>query len=153
MTQMRWEPRSELEAMRRMMDRVMEQMGSSRLLGLLPSLEGGRAFLPNVEVYTGENEVVVTAELPGIDPKDVEVEITEDAVHLCGESRREEEIQEDTYFRSERQFGRFDRIIALPERVKEEAANATFKNGVLTIRAPLAEPVKRPQARKLSVQG
>lgn len=152
MTLMRWEPLSDLESMRRVMDRMMDQMGGGRLFGHLPSLEGGRAFLPSIEVYTGDQEVVVTAELPGIDPKDVEVDITEDAVHLCGEARREEELQEDTYFRSERQYGRFDRIVALPERVKEAEAKASFKNGVLTIRAPLAEPAKRPQAHKLKIE-
>jgi HSP20 family protein len=153
MAMMRWEPLGELESMRRMMDRMLENMGGSRLFGHLPSLEGGRTFMPNVEVFTGEDEVVVTAELPGIDPEDVEVEITEDSIHLCGESKREEEIREDTYFRSERQYGRFDRTIALPERIKDAEARASFKNGVLTIRAPLAEPLKKAQARKLKIEG
>ncbi|MEB3330192.1 MAG: Hsp20/alpha crystallin family protein [Candidatus Sericytochromatia bacterium] len=153
MALMRWEPLGELESMRRMMDRMMEHMGGSRLFGHLPALEGSRAFMPNVEVYTGDNEVVATAELPGLDPEDVEVEITEDAIHLCGECKREEEIREDSYFRSERQYGRFDRTVALPERIKEAEARATFKNGVLTIRAPLAEPQKKAQARKLKIEG
>jgi HSP20 family protein len=152
MALMRWEPLGELESMRRMMDRMWEQMSSSRLFGHLPALEGARAFMPNVEVYTGDNEVIATVELPGLDPDEVEVEITEDAIHLCGECKREEEIREDTYFRSERQYGRFDRTIALPERIKEVEATATFKNGVLTVRAPLAEPHKKAQARKLKIE-
>jgi HSP20 family protein len=118
----------------------------------LPTLEAGRAFMPSVEVYTTENEVVVKAELPGLEAKDVNVEVLEDAIHLTGELKKEEEIKEDNYYRSERQYGHFERMIPLPNRVKDSDAKATFKHGVLTVRAPLAEEVKKPQGRKLQIE-
>lgn len=153
MALMRWEPLGEIESMRRAMDRMFGQMiGGTGALGALPSLEGARAFMPSVEVYTTENEVVVKAELPGLDAKDVNVEVLEDAIHLTGELRKEEEIKEDNYYRSERQYGHFERMIPLPNRVKEGEAKASFKHGLLTVRAPLAEEVKKPQGRKLQIE-
>lgn len=150
MALMRWEPASDIETMRRQMDSLM-----GRLLGRGMGMGTGldvQALLPNVEVYTTDNEVVVKAELAGMKPEDVEVEITEDSVHLHGENKREEEIQEDNYYHSERQFGRFDRVVSLPNRIKDDQAKASFKNGLLTIRAPLAEQVKRPQSHKLRIE-
>lgn len=147
----RWEPLAEMESMRRAMDRMFEQIGGGRMFGGLPALEGLRGFAPSVEVYATDNEVVISAELPGLRPEDVSVEITEEAVHLSGEMKQESEIKEDNYYRTERQYGHFDRVIPLPNRIKEDAAKASFKHGVLTIRAPFAEPVKKPQSRKLQI--
>jgi HSP20 family protein len=150
MALMRWEPLGELESMRRMIDQMLGGTLAGRMN--LPTLDLGRTFMPNVEVYTTGNEVVVKAELPGLDPKDVNVEILEDQVLLTGELKKEEEIKEDNYYRSERQFGHFERAIPLPNRVKDDQAKATFKDGVLTIRAPLAEAVKKLQGRKLEIE-
>lgn len=159
MALMKREPFTEIDSMRKYMDRMFEQMmgGNLGLMGGrgmfgMPMLESNRMFSPNIEVYTTDKEVVLKAELPGLDAKDVNVEVTEDAVHLNGELKREEEIKEDNYFRTERQYGMFERIIPLPNRVRDADAKATFKNGVLTIRAPLAEEVKKPQARKLRIE-
>ncbi|MEB3195983.1 MAG: Hsp20/alpha crystallin family protein [Candidatus Sericytochromatia bacterium] len=156
MSLMRWEPMLELESMRRSMDRVMDRMlehwTPGRALTGLPLLESARGFMPNVEVFTKDSELILSAELPGIAPEEVNIEITEDSVHLIGEMKRAEEVSEDTYFRSERQYGRFDRLVALPERIRQEEAKATFEHGVLTICAPLAEPIKRAQARKLKIE-
>ena len=151
MALMRWEPMAEMDSMRRMMDRMMEQIGGGRMFAGLPALEGSRGFAPSVEVYATDDEVVITAELPGMRPEDVDVEITEDAVHLTGELKKESEIKEDNYYRSERQYGHFERVVPLPNRIKDDQAKASFKHGVLTIRAPFAEPVKKPQTRKLAI--
>lgn len=147
----RWEPIGELDAMRRVVDRVFNQMFTSPLLGPSRAAEGaGR--LPTVEVYTTDTHVMVKAELPGIDPSQVHVDVMEDAVFLSGELNREDEIQEDNYYRSERQYGHFERQIPLPNRVKEGEAKATFKHGLLTIALPLAEAIKKPAARRLDIQ-
>jgi HSP20 family protein len=156
MALMRWEPFSEIESMRRVMDRMFDQVlggggGGHRMPGMA-QLEFGHVFTPNVEVYQTGNEVVIKAELPGLDPKDVNVEILEDQIMLTGELKQETEIKEDNYYRSERQYGHFERVIPLPNRVKDSEAKATFKHGVLTIRAPLAEEVKKPQGRKLEIE-
>lgn len=148
----RWEPLAEMESMRRAMDRMFESFGGGRMLAGLPSLEVGRGFAPSVEVYATDDEVVISAELPGIRPEDVTVEITEEAVHLSGELKQESEIKEDNYYRSERQYGHFERVVPLPNRIKDDQAKASFKHGVLTIRAPFAEPVKKPQSRRLTIE-
>lgn len=155
MALMRWEPFSEIESMRRVMDRMFDQVLGGTHAGRMPGmaqLDFGRAFTPNVEVYQTGNEVVIKAELPGLDPKDVHVEILEDQVMLTGELKQESEIKEDNYFRSERQYGHFERVVPLPNRIKDGEAKASFKNGVLTVRAPLAEEVKKPQSRKLQIE-
>lgn len=146
----RWEPTSELEQMRRQVERMFENVLGRGFAGM-PQLGTTQAFMPNVEVYATGKDVVLNAELPGIDPKDVTVEITEDSVILFGETSSSSEIKEDTYFQSERQYGRFERVIPLPERIKDQEAKATFKNGLLTVRAPLMEPIKRQQPHKVTI--
>ena len=151
MALMRRDPLSEIDAMRRSMEQLVDSMMGGGLPAM-PVLGMGRAFSPNVEVYATDADVVIKAELPGLEAKDVELEITEEAVRLSGEMHKEEEIEEDNYYRSERQYGHFERLIPLPNRVKDDQAKASFKNGVLTIRAPLAEEVKKLQARKLEIE-
>jgi len=150
MSLIRWNPMDEMERMQHEVDRLFGRLG----LRGMPQLEGGRGgiVMPHVEVYTAENDVVVRANLPGLEPDDVQIEITEDAVRLTGEMKHNEEIKEDNYCRTEMQYGHFERLIPLPNRIKEDAAKATFKNGVLTVRAPLAEPVQKAKARKLSIE-
>jgi HSP20 family protein len=117
----------------------------------IPTLWGARAFGPKVDVYETDDAVGVKAELPGVDPKDVEINATEDAITLTGETRREEEIEEEGYHRSERSFGRFHRQIDLPAAVKADQAKATFKNGVLEITLPKAEAAK-PRTVKVPIK-
>ncbi|HEY9720635.1 MAG TPA: Hsp20/alpha crystallin family protein [Oscillatoriaceae cyanobacterium] len=145
MAMKRWEPANDIESMRRQMESLM-----GRFLGR--GLEGGQGFLPNVEVFATDDEVVVNAELPGMKPEEVTVEVNEDAIHLYGENKSEQEVKQDNYYRSERVFGRFDRVIALPEPIKEDEAKATFKNGLLTIRAPLVHHRQTETARKVQIQ-
>lgn len=155
MALIRKESLTDLDSMQRQMARMMEHVfGANPLTRAgwnLPSL-GMQAFVPNVEVYTTDKDVVASVELAGIAPEDVEVEITEDSIHLSGEVKRESEIQDDAYYHSERSYGRFDRVVALPNRIKDAEAKASFKNGLLTIRAPLFEEPAKPQARKLSIE-
>jgi HSP20 family protein len=148
MNLVRWNPFDEMERMQQDMSRLFGRLGM-RGGG---QLEGVRTPMPNVEVFTTDKEVVAKVELPGMRPEDVEVEITEDSIHLSGEFKQEEEIKEDNYFRSERQYGNFERLVPLPNRIKDGEAKANFKHGILEIRAPLAEEVKRPQARKLQIE-
>jgi HSP20 family protein len=147
----RWEPLGELEQMRRQMDRMFGSVFGRGLPGL-PGLERATTFMPNVEVYETDQDVVVNAELPGMDPKDVSVEITEDSIRLTGELSSSQEIKEDNYFRSERSYGHFERLVPLPNRIKDDEARATFKHGVLTVRAPLAEQVKRTRPHKIEIR-
>lgn len=141
-----WEPMYEVETLRRQMERMFEQMMGRGWRGM------GETLLPPMEIYQTDRDMVINVELPGLDPKDVTVEITEDSVLLSGETKRDQEIKEDRYYRSARTFGQFKRSIALPEAIKDQEAKATFKNGLLTIRAPLAHVQKRPAPHKITIE-
>ena len=143
----RWEPLTEMDQMRRRMEKMFDQFLGQRLQGL-PSM----GMMPSVEMYETDKDLILNVELPGIDPKNVTVEISEDSIFLSGETKQESEIQEDTYYHSERMFGEFKRTIPLPNRIKDQEAKATFKNGLLTIRAPLAVQQKRSRPHKISIE-
>jgi HSP20 family protein len=100
---------------------------------------------PKIEVSDGNNALTVTAEIPGLSEKDVEVLITGDALTLRGERRSETEDKDRQF--SERYYGRFERRIPLAEGIDRDKVTATFKNGILTIALPktpeAAESVKR----------
>lgn len=99
----------------------------------------GDGFVPKVDVKEEEKEIVVTAELPGMDQKDIDVTVTEDSVRIAGEKRREEEEEEKGYCRHETSYGAFERTIDLPAEVEQDKVEAEFRNGVLTIRLPKSE--------------
>ncbi len=144
---MRWSPMGELEGMRRRMGRMLEEMIGRHPLEEEMTLD---AFVPAVDVYTTDQEVVVCAELPGLDAKDVSVEISENRAIVMGQTSRTSEAKQENYFRSERSFGSFRRAVLLPERVKEAEATAKFENGILTIRAPRLEPAEH-KAHKIPI--
>ena len=146
-----WNPVEELDVLRSRMNRMLNQLMGPGMT-MLPRLEMGRSFLPSVDMYTSGKELILKAELPGVGPEDITVDMTESSLHLAGEVRRDSEISEDAYYRTERQYGRFERVIPLPLRIKDQEAKASFKNGLLTIRAPLAEELKLPKGTKLTIE-
>lgn len=137
----RWEPMG-MRTLRDQINRMFEDvMGPSLTMGM-----------PAIDVYQRESEVVVEAELPGLDLKDVEVSATEDTITIRGESRFEREVKEENFFRSERRFGAVNRTVQLPTSINPEHTKASFRNGVLTIHAPIAEGVK-PKRVQISEEG
>lgn len=99
--------------------------------------------MPAMDLYEEKDEVVVKAELPGISKEDLDVTLTESTLTLKGEKKKEEEVKEKNFYRSERSSGSFVRTIDLPSEVKTDQAKASFKNGVLEIRLPKTEDAKR----------
>ncbi|WP_456465762.1 Hsp20/alpha crystallin family protein [Persephonella sp.] len=93
---------------------------------------------PRVDIYEKDNKLVIEAEIPGAKKEDVEVKIKDNAVVIKGEVKKEEEQKDKTYYRSERFYGVFERVIPLPVEVKVEEAKANFENGVLRIEIPKA---------------
>lgn len=104
---------------------------------------------PKVDIIDREKEIVVRAEMPGVDRKEIDIEITEHAVMLKGQRSGEIEDKKDEYYHSEIWQGSFSRTIALPVDVDTHHADAKFKDGILTITLPKA---KQPVRRKLDVQ-
>jgi HSP20 family protein len=105
----------------------------------VPSLGGLDRSLswPNLELGETEKEVRITAELPGIEEKDVDITVEEDLLTLRGEKKSQVEDKDRGY--TERSYGRFERLIGLPRGIERDKASATFKNGVLTVILPKSE--------------
>jgi HSP20 family protein len=105
-----------------------------------------------VDLYEQNDEIVVKAELPGLDADDIEVSITDHLLVLRGEKRKEEEVNERDYYRSERVYGEFVRTVPLPAEADPEKVTATINNGVLEIHLPKSEEAKKRQIQ-VQVQG
>jgi HSP20 family protein len=129
-TPYREEERSPFLRLRQEMDRLFEDFYSSPLLGGL----GRNMAWPTIEVSDTDNEVRVTAELPGLSEKDVEVFAHDGVLTLRGEKKSQTEDRDRGW--SERYYGRFDRSIALPDGADESQAEASFRDGLLTVRMP-----------------
>lgn len=102
-----------------------------------------RELLPPVDIYEEDEDVVVKAELPGMKKEEIAIELTEDAVSLSGEKKREEKVEHKGYCRIERSYGSFARSYALPAPVQTDKARARFQDGVLEVRIPKTEEAKR----------
>ncbi len=128
----------------RLFDDVFRGFGVSSFAGLDRSLSW-----PQVELAETDKEIRVTAELAGLDEKDVDIQVEEGALTIRGEKKAEVEDKERGY--SERSYGRFERRIALPKGIERDKASATFKNGVLTITLPRSEAANE-NVRRIPIQ-
>ncbi|MGQ0549312.1 MAG: Hsp20/alpha crystallin family protein [Armatimonadota bacterium] len=147
MSIIRWEPFDDLMSIRESMDRMFEDFLTRR-----PRVAGPMVWQPAIEVFETENEVVVKAELTGIDPKDVNVTITGDGLTIKGEAKADQEEKGRNYYRRELRYGAFQRTVPLPAEVKSEETKASFRNGILEVRVPKSERV-RPKSVKVEVDG
>jgi len=138
-------PFSLLRRMTEEMDRVFQEVGLER--------EGssGTGWSPAIEVSQREGKYNIHAELPGLEPKDVKVEVENDALVIQGERRFEQEEKEAGMQRTERQYGLFYRSIPLPEGAKVEQAKAKFHNGVLEVTIPV--PEQQSNRRTIPIEG
>jgi HSP20 family protein len=141
----RYDPLGEMVSLRSAMDRLFEDSFVSPLTWR--TIGGGDAIAPPVDVHETDDEIVVTASLPGMRADDVEITMTGQNLTLRGEFRDDQEVKRDQYLYRERRLGSFSRSIQLPVRVQGDGADATFKDGVLTLRIPKAEEVKPRQIR------
>jgi HSP20 family protein len=146
MNLVRWNPFREMDSFHDRMNRFFGE-------GFFPSekmvSEWNLAdWKPAVDVYEEDNAIVIKAELPGIDKKDIEVELNDGVLTLKGERNYENEVKEDNYYRKERAYGKFHRAFTLPEGLDPEKVEAAFKDGVLKVTVPKPE---EKQSRKISV--
>jgi HSP20 family protein len=136
----RWDPFDELAGIRAAMNRVFDETFAKRGMG---RFESGRGWHPSVDMYETDDNVVVRADLPGVDQKDVEVILTDNSLTVKGESKCEKEIEDKNVYRRERSYGQFARTLPITTKVKADLARAEFKNGVLEVIIP-----KAPEARE-----
>jgi len=109
----------------------------------LPVLSGNAAFAPRIDVKEDDVSYEISAELPGLEEKDIELSVSDGALVLRGEKSDASEEKEGKYFRQERIYGRFERAFHLPDGVEADKIEAKFKNGVLAIRLPKKEEAKK----------
>ncbi|HYG64349.1 MAG TPA: Hsp20/alpha crystallin family protein [Thermoanaerobaculia bacterium] len=122
--------------------------------GAMSRPQGGGAFwAPQIDVSRRGNELVVCADLPGMNREDVNVEVRDGQLILQGERRWQQEQggEAEGYYRSERSYGRFFRTVPLPDGVNPEQAQATFKDGVLEVKMPLPEQHEQ-RGRKIEIR-
>lgn len=125
--------------MNRMFDRFVRDFGDE---GLLEEREWGR-FMPSVDVSETEKEIHVTAEIPGMDEKDLDVTLSGNRLLIRGEKKEEKEEKDEQFVRLESSFGSFQRAIPLPAEIDEDKIQASYDKGVLKISLP-----KSPEAQK-----
>ena len=106
-------------------------------------------FTPRVDVKETDGEVRITAEVPGVEEKDIEIAVSGDTLTIKGEKKEEKEEKGEEYYRLERSYGAFRRSLSLPCEVDADKAAATYKKGVLTITLPKTEESK-PKTLKIN---
>jgi HSP20 family protein len=109
------------------------------------------AFSPSVDVRETDKEIKVSAELPGMNDKDIDVSLTKDALTIKGEKKEEKEDTGENYYRMERSFGSFTRTVPLPAEVDTEKAKADFVKGVLTVTLPKTQTAIK-DTKKISIK-
>ncbi len=130
-------------SLQRQINNLFDDFFSGFDMGARGLLAGGSgAFIPSVDVKESDTEVIIQAELPGVDEKDISVTLTKDAVTIKGEKKDEKESKEKNYYYVERSYGSFHRVIPLGGEAEADNAKASFKNGVLNITIPKSRKVK-----------
>lgn len=143
-------PRRPLESLRREIDRLFEDFDTGFWRAPLQ-----RAFfttaVPAVDIAESEKSYEITAELPGLDEKNVEVNYADGVLTIKGEKTEQKEEKKKDYYLSERSYGSFQRTFEVPDGVDADNIEAAFKNGVLTVTLPKSAEAQKP-AKKIEVK-
>lgn len=123
--------------MNRLFESAFRGFGQSAFSSeLFTPLTGSGQLKPQVDISATEKEYCITVEVPGVSEKDVKVEIADSVLTIQGEKKQEKEDKGENYYRMEREYGSFQRMLSLPEDARHEDIKATFKNGVLSLKIP-----------------
>lgn len=141
----RWDPFRDLVTMRERMNRWFEDMASSR--GEEKDLVSS-SWAPAVDIFETEKELILSAEIPGIEEKDIELKIEDNTLVIKGDRKFEKETKEENYHRIERSYGSFFRSFSLPSYVDLEKIEAEHENGILKIRMP-KKTERKPRTVKI----
>ena len=140
----RWDPFRDLNILQERMNRLFENAGR----GWTPEEPASTTtWSPAVDIFETEGEIVVKAELPGMDRKDIVLHMENNVLTLRGERRLEKETKEENYHRIERSYGGFSRSFTIPTTVDEQNISAEYKDGILRIVLPKKEQVKPKQIK------
>jgi HSP20 family protein len=134
----------DLVALQDRMNQYFEQAAAPRHPRTENNLFAG-AWAPAVDIYETDQAIELKAELPEIDPKDVDIRIEDNVLYLKGERKFEKEVKEENFHRIERSYGLFSRSFALPHGIATDKISADYKNGVLKVTLPKREDSKPKQ--------
>ena len=137
-----WKPLRELERMARRWDTLFPRFYED-------VEEGAEEFVPPIESYRKNGNLVVRADVPGLDPKDIEVSLLDNVLTIKGERKSEKEVKKDDYLRREVSYGSFERRMNLPSGASTENIKASFRNGVVEVTIPMA---KEAAAKKIPLE-
>lgn len=142
-------------------DRLFEDTFRRFGLPALPGLEMERTFpaipadvllKPSLDIAETDDEYTITVEVPGVDEKDLRLELADDTLTISGEKKLEKEEKEKNYYRMERSYGSFQRLLSLPEDADQDSIEASFKNGVLTIRLARKAGAKSEEVKQIEIK-
>lgn len=139
----KYNPLRELRSMQDQMDRLLNLSWGNRDFSGEDINEG--IWQPAVDIYETSESIVIKAELPDIDQKDIDVRIEDNLLTIRGERKHEDEVKKENYHRIERYFGSFQRSFKLPATIDQDKVAASCDKGILTVTLPKKEEVKPKQ--------
>ncbi len=145
MALIRWQPFQEVEALRHQMDQVFNELAATERYST--------NWKPAVELQDTDENLVLRAELPGIEGKNINIQVTREAVAISGEHRYQKKAEDKGVFRSEFRYGKFQRVISLPVAIQNDQAKADFNNGILTLTLPKVTEARRTVVKLNLAQG
>src|SRR5262249_55507297 len=138
----RWEPFRGVSSLQDQFNRLFDEIAGRTTEQSVLS-----AWAPSVDIYETEHELVVKADLPDVDPKDLDIRVENNLLTLRGERKFEKKVSEENYLRVERAYGSFSRSFSLANSVNPEAIKADYRDGVLTLTIPKREEAKPKQIK------
>jgi HSP20 family protein len=124
-----WQPFTEIETIRQQLDKAFDGLAATRD-------NSEAAWMPALELVDAGDNFVLKAQLPGIDPKDIDVQVTREAISISGERRYENTEEKPGYVRSEFRYGKFHRVLSLPAPIQNDSVQAEYKDGILMLTLP-----------------
>ena len=143
----RWDPFRELTQLQNRVNRLFQESSLGQDEGLTTT-----SFVPPVDIYETEQNIVLKMEVPGVEQKDLDIRIENQTITIRGERNFEKEVKEDDYHRVERRYGSFQRSFSLPNTVNPEQVTADYENGVLKVTLAKRAEAK-PKQIKVNVGG
>lgn len=129
----RWEPFREVEALQREMNRLFDSLSNG---------ESPSTFFPAAEIHETPEAIQLRLEVPGMEAKDIDLEVSAEAVSISGDRKSETTTEEKGFSRTEFRYGSFRRVIPLPARIQNTNVTAEYKDGILNLTLPKAEEEK-----------
>lgn len=144
----RWDPFGEMLSMQRDMDRLFGRLG---VAGGTTRPSPAQSWIPRIDVKSTGDDMVIYAEVPGLDRDDIDIEVTDGVLTIKGERKSETEKTEEGWLVRERSYGAFERSVVLPDGVEADKISADYREGVLEVHIPRAMEALKPKTTKVAL--